>query len=311
MKRSSHVLVILLSILVLSITHSGCGSSGNDTSSTDFALSVETLEIKTLVEGLSAPSGLGIDLDSVTFKDQIFVAEQGGSRLLAVAQDGTVTPMVTTNLSTPSDLLFDILPDSLFVTESQSNEISRVDFSQTPTVTTVIAALPQGIFPQAIATDGTARFVAARNTTKANLDQVYNISTNSPTLIAEGFTKVSGMTFRLRNDRSELLVTDSKAGTVVKLPLDNNDVQTNFDVLIDQLNTPTAIAIGPASEFIYICETGANLVVRTTADGKSLETVAKIATPSGLLFDNSGNLYVSSSDEGKVFKIVGLKESAQ
>lgn len=287
-----------------------CGG-GDETATADFDLTNSTLEVETVAQGLNNPAGIAVDFDATDFKDNIFVAELGTGKVLAIDEEGNVTPIIGDNLSAPSALFFAIQPDSLWVANSQSNKLSFVDFSQTPAVGTTYATLPQGVFPQSITSDGSFLYVSARNSTQANKDAIYIANTLSPVLLAEGFQKVGGIAHRQDDDRSELLVVDTKAGTVSVLEIDedNDEVQTDFDTLLEDLKNPTDIAIGPGTEFIYICEAGADRIIRATADGSKTETVAKIASPSGMAFDAKGVLYVSSSEDGKVFRIKGLKET--
>ena len=287
-----------------------CGGSDENSEFT-FEVSEETLEVVTLIEGIDLPAGLGIDLDATAFKNHIFATLFGSGEVVAISRATAEVTTIVEGLAGPTDMLFDILENAFFVTEGQSNRISRVDFNDSEAVAvTEVAQLPQGEFPQNIATDGQFRYVTARNTSLQDSDRIYNISTNSPKVLAEG-GNFRGLAFRLNDERPELLVTDVEADAVFVMPIDNqsNEVITNLDVFADEISEPADAVVGPSSGFVYVAAAGSDQVLRLSTDGKNRTTVANIVAPFSLKFDDSGRLYVSSRDDGgKVLIISGLDE---
>ena len=303
-KMFPRVLGLSLALLMVS-----CGGSDEDFATSGFAISQDTLQIRTRVEIPGLPQGVAIDNDAFTFKKHIFVADSETGDITAFDPDGVGTTIVSGIFGSTHSIIFTLLPNIMIVGESQSNDISLVDFNVFPASVTRLATLPQGTSVQDLTTDGTHYYAAVRDSRGA--DSIYNISTVSPIKVAEGITGAVGdITYRMYKGKKQLLFTDTLEGTISILEIDDavseDNVTDRFSQFAKDLLAPTGIAIGIASNFVYVCDGDA--LIRFTTDGKKRESVASILGCNDLVFDNDGTLFVSSAKEGKIFEITGTGE---
>lgn len=299
-----------LFLLAIFTLLSACGESQQSS----FDNVTETISVSEFATGLNQPTGLAVPTDtSSKYLNYLFVAEFSGKSIARISPEGTVVKIVE-NLNGPTAIL-PIAGEMLLVTETQSGQIIRVDYSKEPAESGFPITLPDGYLPTGIVSAGPFRYVAARNSNAFGGDSIFNIDTINPLEVATGFTDLTAIAIRNENDKPQFLVTATEKDTskvlIVEVPsgIPNRPQEKGYKEFSKKLQSPNAIVIGRQSKNIYVAERGKNRIIRYSKDGELDPIFApQIASPAGLAFDSEGNLYVSSLSEGKIFKISGINE---
>lgn len=102
-------------------------------------------QVSDVAVGLQGPNGVYVDL-----MDRIWVTEFGGSRVIRIESDRSITSIVDgVEAEAANGIIYDPDRDALFYTNYQAGAVRRVDFeggvAQTPVVIGMIAGKPDGL----------------------------------------------------------------------------------------------------------------------------------------------------------------------
>lgn len=292
----------------------GCSGCGSDTVNDNNALT-ESITTSEFAKGLNQPAGLAIDPNAeVALRDHLFVAQFGDGTILKITPDGLTSEKVAEGLNGPSSLL-PVANKGLLVAQLQANHVAKIDYAATPATKQIEIQFPEGVFAVELISAGPFRYAATRNINSVGKNSIYNISTNTPTEIAGGFASLNALTFRVLDQKLQFLAGDAKTNRLYVLEVPDNipksPRQGGYDTLTDKVTAPSAIAVGPASQRIYVAESSRGQITRFESNGGKPKLIAQIASPAGLAFDSQGNLFVSSLSDGIIYKVSGLNEGFQ
>lgn len=219
----------------------------------------------------TTPRGLAFDNAG-----NLFVAEQGGSRIRKITPGGTIT-LFKTGLSSPQALFFDI-SGNLYV--SSTTDIKEIAPNATITATYTSLSNPYGL-----QVDGSGKiYLAERNT-----GLIKTITGGVVSTFASGLSSPAGIAF---DGSGNLYVAEQiSAGTVKKIS--PGGIITTFAT---GLNSPYGLAFDGSGNLFVAESSITRAIIKVAPDGTKTTYVTLSNNPQYLAFDNAGNLYVSNGN---------------
>lgn len=246
---------------------------------------------------------------------------------------GDGRPGPDANLASPGGMALDPA-GNLYVADLNHGRIRRISATAPHTVTTVAGAVTPVVTPRALALDGAGNlyFYEVNTTALKRL----NLATGTITTLLTG-QDIQAMAFR----DGYLYLADTGYNRIAKLDvatvafsefIGNSSPLPGFNVI---LNGPRGVAFSPDGAFLYVTEFDGHRVLKADLANQTISTLAgtgqpgvpaaegipateaAITNPEGVVVDTLGNVYISSknghrvyrvSSAGQIFKVAGTGE---
>ena len=233
---------------------------------------------------------------SDTLPVYMYYTDSGTNSIQRANLDGSnVRDIVTTGLSTPTDIAVDLTREKLYWTDSDTDKIQRanLDGSNIEDIVTTGLQTPTGIAldlteDKVYWTDSDTDKIQRANLDGSNIEDIVTTGLQTPTSIALDLTW------------DKVYWTDSGTDKIQRANLDGSDIK---DIVTTGLQTPTSIAFHPVLGELYWIDTGTNKIQRANLDGSNIKDIVTtgLHTPTSIaLRDEVGELYWIDAGTDKI-----------
>ena len=234
------------------------------------------------VAGLNQPFGVTVDAAG-----NIYIADDGNSRVVKIAAIGGTQSTAGTGLSNPHSVAVDGAGNVYIADYANVYKVSANGSSQTTVAATGLTN------PCGVAVDGAGNLYIANCGGSSNFVVEVHEDGSAQTTAVSGLYLTDGVAVDGANN---VYIADTGNNRVVKVSATGaqNTVFTGEadDVVVDSAGT------------IYVAQASASSVVKVPADGSAQSTVGTgLSRPYGVGLDQTGNVYIADSGTNQVVKV--------
>ena len=233
---------------------------------------------------LDRPVALAVDAAG-----DVYVAEQSGDRIRAVAANGTISSLVESGLGEPSGVAVDS-SGSVYFSEMNNNRVRRI--SAGGVLSTVVEGLNSPSWLR-VAADGSL-FVC-----DGGSGRILRVSTGG--MVSTYATVVQPAGLALASDGTLFV---SSASQILKIS--PAGVST---LLVDGLMGPAGLALLASGELV-IAESGKNRVLRVGAAGAVTVLSSALNNPEDVAVDAAGDILIADTGNNRVVELVPVAAAA-